>query len=267
MKRKYYYIKGEELTIEQLSQRYGISIPTLYRRINSGMSIEECVEYKRKPRKCDIVYIKDNQIEYPENLILDLIGDKKDFKFDLAKIKENFEENYNAMLYENQNFFEIRDVNLIEDIYQNHMPLAQVAKKYNISIQWVFRIKKSFILTLQKQYFSDYYLMGKKFVDMKEDYYKFRENQLVEELGLIPDENNDETLLPDRQLMVNISIKRLELPETLEAKFKDKKITTVNQILDIEKKDLKSYIKLSAKELVELKEAIKVFVNRGYYYV
>lgn len=267
MERKYYYVYGKKYTIEELSKTYDISIPTLYRRLKSGLTAEQSIEFQRKRRELSQVYLKQNQIEYPENLILDLLADKKDFKFDLNKIKENFDENYNALILENQDFFEIRNVKMIEDLYQNHLSLKQVSDKYNISVQWVIKIKKTFILTLQNPYFSDYYIMGKEFANKKEDYYKFREHQLVEELKLIPEEGNSQTLLPDKTLMVDISIKRLNLPESLESKFMSKKITTINQILELEKKDLKLYVKLTHKESIQLKEAIKEFIARGYYYV
>lgn len=266
MRTKKYLIHGEELTITEITQKYGVSQATFYRRLKSGENIEECVSYKTKERLFPDKYEKSLEHPYPDNLIFDLLGEVKDFTYDFDYVKENFETNFEYLVMENSTLFEMRDVHVLNELYKNHKSLKRTGEQFNLSKQRIQQIKNQMLDILKKPYFADYYLLGKDFVRQKQTYYAMREKELMAELGMKKDDckvsktvlNTDElALVPDRKLKVEISIRRLNLNPNIEKKLLDSGINTLNQLFALKRKELRDLPGIGNRAFEEITTAVE----------
>lgn len=272
MKEILYEVDGVQYNINQLSETFGISVSTLYRRLKSGLSAEYAVSYKRKVRETP----QENNVEFehdwPDNLILDLLGEEESTKFNMNYIKKNFEANFDFLLEDNNEYFDEKESFVLEEYYKFKRSTNRIAKDLGISRPRVETIRLQIVDTLKKPYFRDYYALGKEFIQKRDSYYEIRENELINELGLKRDElikkslaNESMENLPlilDKTLAVEISITRLRLSNKAEKALISNDILTINKLLEVSRRDLSNLPGLGHKSYLEIQNAVKKFVER-----
>lgn len=261
---KKYLINGESLTANEVCEKYNISLSTFYRKIKNGNRNIFLEEKKRKkipePLK---KYTKRELHEYPINLLLDLLDTSKDYNYEFDKVKANFTKNIEYMLNENYNMFDEKTEYVLFGIYKNGMKMTQIAEYLDISKQRVEQIRDAALDILRKPYFADYYLLGKEFIEKKETYYRFREKQLMQELGLIEKKVNHEIfLVPDIKLKVKVSIKRLNLDAKTEKVLLDNGITTINQLTNMSEEKLEQMNNIGPKMIAKIFTALENFKKK-----
>lgn len=257
---KIYLINGEPLTVNEACEKYNISLSTFYRRIKDPNGFDLKVREKKKLPEPLKQYTKKELHEYPINLLLDLLDNSHEYNYEFNKVKANFTENLEYMFDDNYNMFDDRTLYVITAIYKRKMKIVQIANELDISKQRVEQIKECALDILRKPYFADYYLLGKEFVEKKETYYRFREKQLMHELGLLEKNVNNETFLaPDINLKVKISIKRLNLDVKIEKVLLDNGITTINELTNITGEELEQMNNIGPKMITKIFTALENF--------
>lgn len=271
MKEILYDIDGQLLNINEVSKKYGISVSTLYRRLGAGVPIEEAISYPRKDRDTRAQYSVEDFYEYPDNLICDLTKDIKDLKIDFDYVKPHFDENINILFKENSALLDENDAYIIMHFYKHKESFNRIARELKMSKVKVVKSKERIIDTLKKPYFADYYLLGYEFVQKRESYFRYREAELIQELGLekinsrksnvLTGSMDELTLVIDKNLKVEVSITRLHLNLALERRLVENGITTINQLLELKRRELLSMSGIGMKSYEEIQRKVGRFIK------
>lgn len=273
MEPKLYKIDDKEYTLKQLSEKYNIPERTLYNRFVKRKDMQQCVPPYYAPDRSK-KYIRNGGVEYPENIIMELISDIHD-KLDLNYIITNFDSNLDFFVKENPEYFSERDLAIIRLFYKENLTYQECGNQLGITKQ---RVEQLMILIMEKlkcSYVSDYYLLGPEWIKERDAYFERRKQEFINNVDVtfnlykeLSDKNRDnKPLLISKNLTVELSITKLKLEKNIERRLIQGNITTLNELLKLRIADIKKRTHLTNASIDKIKKAILDFTERAKFYV